>query len=214
MVFQKKSGKHILRKVDTEGYFELVQVIAAVRADKVSFWNITTAWLISGLPEKRQYLQLIFDDTRALDSVGLHYKAVDPTSVKKLTGKTHMESWEEISLFDAMSEIQKQPTPYPWFGKVLEQKSLSPGHFTTHIKAEVKSILLFKMTFHPGWKALVDDKKVETIMVSPGFVGIPVEPGDHRVSIKYKAPAIKNILLVFTILIFGVLIWLEKKKKI
>lgn len=210
----KTSGMHTVYKVATEGYFELVQTIATIRADKISYWNITTAWLHSDLPEKRQYLQLVFKDEPGGNAPALQYKVVNPLKLERVKSGEGMESSEELSVFKAMEEIRKRPTPYPWFGEVLEQKRISTGHYSTQVSAKEKCIVLFKMTYHPGWKALVDGKKTDTIMLSPGFVGIPIESGEHHVSIRYKPPIIKNILLGLTVLLFGVLIWLERKEKI
>ena len=33
---------------------------------------------------------------------------------------------------------------------------------------------LFKMTWHANWKAYVDGRRAATVMLSPGFVGVPL----------------------------------------
>jgi hypothetical protein len=46
--------------------------------------------------------------------------------------------------------------------------------------------VIFKMTWHPNWKAYVDGRLTETAMVSPGFVGVPVPAGHHALLVRYE----------------------------
>ena len=46
---------------------------------------------------------------------------------------------------------------------------------------------LFKMTWHPDWKASLDGQPRETSMLSPGFVGIPVPAGPPHPSLPLRA---------------------------
>ena len=41
---------------------------------------------------------------------------------------------------------------------------------------------LFKMTWHPDWVAYVDGEVRKTGMLSPGFIGMPVAPGQHTLA--------------------------------
>ena len=53
------------------------------------------------------------------------------------------------------------------------------------------SYVLFKMTWHPNWHATVDGRPASTAMLSPGFIGVPVSPGRHRVELRYDGSAWK-----------------------
>jgi uncharacterized membrane protein YfhO len=44
---------------------------------------------------------------------------------------------------------------------------------------------LFKMTWHPNWKAWLDGQPRETAMLTPGFVGVPVPAGRHTLLFRY-----------------------------
>ncbi len=46
--------------------------------------------------------------------------------------------------------------------------------------------VLFRMTWHPNWVAYVDGKVQPTAMLSPGFIGVPVSPGEHSILMRYE----------------------------
>jgi hypothetical protein len=46
--------------------------------------------------------------------------------------------------------------------------------------------VLFKMTWHPNWKAYVDGSLRETAMFSPGLVGVSVPAGRHTLLVRYE----------------------------
>ena len=49
-------------------------------------------------------------------------------------------------------------------------------------------MLFFSIPFDSGWKAEVDGKEVQPLMVNVGFTGIPLEAGEHTIQLKYKVP--------------------------
>src|SRR4030095_16281616 len=68
---------------------------------------------------------------------------------------------------------------------------------------------LFKMTWHPDWKASLDGQPRETAMLSPGFVGLPGPPGRHALAFRY-APgnwkpwmALAGVLAVLVMALVG-----------
>ncbi len=55
--------------------------------------------------------------------------------------------------------------------------------------------LMLKSTYHPGWRATVDGKPVETEMLAPSFVGLAVESGRHQAVLTYEPGALRLWLL-------------------
>jgi hypothetical protein len=51
--------------------------------------------------------------------------------------------------------------------------------------------VLFKMTWHPNWRAIVDGRPAVTAMLSPGFIGVPISPGRHTIEMRYEGSAWK-----------------------
>jgi hypothetical protein len=42
------------------------------------------------------------------------------------------------------------------------------------------------MTWHPNWRITIDGQPRPTVMLSPGFLGVAVDPGRHHVSAHYQ----------------------------
>jgi hypothetical protein len=54
--------------------------------------------------------------------------------------------------------------------------------------------VVFKVTYHPNWRALVDGQPAEVFMVSPSYVGVSIPAGTHFVSARYEPTPAKTPL--------------------
>jgi len=72
--------------------------------------------------------------------------------------------------------------------------------------------LVFRMSWHPNWKVLVDGMARPTVMLAPGFVGAALEPGRHQVVCRYQPDGVRAlfgfagiaaVLLFFAVEKFG-----------
>ncbi len=70
-------------------------------------------------------------------------------------------------------------------GEILNAKQ-SGEVYQAEFLATRPAWVLFKMTWHPGWKALLDGQPRETAMLSPGFAGVPVPQGRHTIVFRYQ----------------------------
>ena len=70
--------------------------------------------------------------------------------------------------------------------------------------------VLFKMTYHPKWLALVDGKIRSTVMLSPGFTGVPIESGRHEIELRYEPGRMRTVLLIAGIVVVLALARLER----
>ncbi len=61
---------------------------------------------------------------------------------------------------------------------------------------ESAATLVLKITYHPNWRVTVDDRVVETFMVSPGFIGLELPAGQHFVTARYVSTPLKTPLLL------------------
>lgn len=66
-----------------------------------------------------------------------------------------------------------------------------------------RSTLVLKVTYHPNWQVIVDGRPAETFMVSPSFVGVALEPGDHFVTAEYRATPAKTPLFWSGVLVLA-----------
>jgi uncharacterized membrane protein YfhO len=62
-------------------------------------------------------------------------------------------------------------------------------------------IVMLKATYDPRWVATVDGERVETQMIAPSFVGVPVPAGEHTVQFTYEKYPYSWPLLVLGVLV-------------
>lgn len=55
--------------------------------------------------------------------------------------------------------------------------------------------VLFRVSYHPFWRALVDGEEAEVFYTFPAFVAIPLDEGEHEVEIQYRQPSYVHPLL-------------------
>jgi hypothetical protein len=75
-------------------------------------------------------------------------------------------------------------------GSVVSERAAN-DEFRADIEAARPTYLLFKMTWHPNWRALIDGAPAPTVMLSPGFIGVHVPAGRHTVVLRYQGSAWK-----------------------
>lgn len=51
-----------------------------------------------------------------------------------------------------------------------------------------KKLLFFSIPYDKGWTATVDGIKVKPLRVNIGFMGLPLDPGKHEITLEYKQP--------------------------
>jgi hypothetical protein len=66
------------------------------------------------------------------------------------------------------------------------------------------------MTYHPKWLALVDGEIRSTVMLSPGFTGVPIESGRHEIELRYEPGRMRTALLIAGIVVALALARLER----
>ena len=101
---------------------------------------------------------------------------------------------ESRSVFDAPGAFVGEALP-PARGTLRDAtQTRQEGH--VRVDLEEPGVLLYKVTYHPGWQAFLYGKRVPTMQLTPGLVGVRVPAGEHELRIRYSAGARKLILLV------------------
>jgi hypothetical protein len=62
------------------------------------------------------------------------------------------------------------------------------------------ALVVLKESYHPGWRAEIDGQQARTLLVTPGFVAVAMEPGTHRVSFRFRPSALKVALFLLALL--------------
>jgi len=163
------------------GIFDVVDAFYAVKTNKFDFYDIVDRWLQSPWVANRQHLVLDF-----FGDANPALPRLDPD----------------------------QPLPaaatFPFPGTVLSE-SQETRTYRAQILANRASYVLFKMTWHKNWRATVDGAPVRTAMLSPGFVGIPIQPGRHAVEIAYRPEAWKSVLAFAGIFLALLAVFAERR---
>jgi len=77
------------------------------------------------------------------------------------------------------------------------------------VRLEQKSVLVAQTPFDRGWHAFQDGKPAAVLKVDAGLLGIMVDPGEHKVAMRYATPFLAHglALSLASLLIAGLAIW-------
>ncbi len=90
----------------------------------------------------------------------------------------------------------------PATGRVLVSKRQGEEYSAT-VETADPAFLLFKMSFHPGWRARVNGRETSTFLVTPGFLAIPVPEGKSGVVLRYEPERWRAFLLLLGLLLLA-----------
>jgi uncharacterized membrane protein YfhO len=85
------------------------------------------------------------------------------------------------------------------------------GRFGGDVHADRTAVVQLKASFDPRWTVTVDGRDAPTQMIAPGFVGVRVSPGDHRVLFVYHAYPFYWLLFAFAALVMVGLVFIERR---
>lgn len=167
------SGPFRVLQAPPSGTITLVQVPQSVYVDRRTFYDVNDAWLQSPWPAADAHL--------ALDYEGALPQLVRPR-------------------FGDLSALA-QPPPPTSCGTIVKQGG-SGESYRAEIDVRGECVALFKMTYHPNWRATVDRIARPTVMLSPGFIGVPVPAGRHTIDLRYEASFARPLLLILALPLF------------
>lgn len=163
-------GRHRLYQVETTGYFDLVDSNLAFSGERADFNPAALSWLASGLPAGKRYPAVFLDGSSG-------------------------EVARPQPLSDATSVIPETlNSTSPTRGEVLSEE-VGGNSYGAEVRVERDSMLLLKATYHPNWRAKIDGSEADTVMLMPGFVGVHLTPGNHRVQVEYQPRRLRTVLL-------------------
>jgi len=171
-----------LYQVPTTGYFDLVDVPAVFYGNTGNFYYPNNKWFVSQLPAQKQ-----------------HPIVELSTNIPANTHGLPVYSYAEVTdqLVSSLSKVQPS-------GGTLSNETISPNVYSVQAVVDRDCYLMLKTSYHPGWEVTVDEKKVAPVMLTPGFIGVPVTTGTHQVEFIYKPSSIRYplfclgaLLLVF-----------------
>src|SRR3989344_1165183 len=203
----KQFSPFYLYQMRSTGYFDIVSSNMQVKADKTNFINIVHVWQKSYSRLWNMH-PLITLENQSPPSPS--FKTISMTDEANYTA-----NGKELNIF------ADYPLTFPEAtvsGKTIDFSNDKPGSHHTY-KGEVtipegctNCFTLFKMTYHPGWKATLDGKESEIYPIFPFFMSLPTSPGKHTVEFTYQPSNLKIAIIIFEIFIFLFVIFKNKIK--
>lgn len=103
--------------------------------------------------------------------------------------------------------------------KISNQKNITPALVSrinpntvlVDIETGEKGFLILTDSFYPGWKAYVDEKKVEIFPANLLFRGIELKPGKHNVRFSFEPESFYLGIFIASLSAISILVLLRKK---
>jgi hypothetical protein len=80
-------------------------------------------------------------------------------------------------------------------GRVLSEERDGAAH-GARVELDEPGTVVFRSSFHPGWRVWVDGVRASSRAVVPGFLAVDVPQGRHDVRVRYRPGAGKTALLL------------------
>ena len=177
------AGRYRIFDAPPAGYFDVVEVNAWTTASKSTFYDLNQRWLHSNWPEQRTHWVLDF-------------RGNPPRGLPRLP---------------AGGQLPPAPAPNSGAGWVRNERQ-NGEIYDASLEISRASFALFKMTWHPNWVAYVDGRPQRTVMLTPGFIGVAVDPGPHQIRLRYEPGTWKLWLAIFGLLASAALAFAERSK--
>jgi hypothetical protein len=162
------------------GYFELVGEPEVVEAGApVEHRKLFKRWLRQGYPKGAKFLRL-----------------PDPIQSRGISLPKSNLAHEDAG----MGELGSVERPFTIDRRrrgTLSDERVELDGYGTHADVWNDDVwLLLKVTPHPYWRAEVDGEPAPLYTLSPAFMGLAIDPGEHDVRFTFRAPAWQKFLLL------------------
>lgn len=184
--FLEPAGRHgrlQVYRAPGGGYFDLVRVPYSARVDKDSLYDVNDPWLQSDWVGKRQHVRLDFVSDALPELPRLESTATLPA----------------LEAAEALGEIRGE--------------AQSGEAYSAQVRADQPCHLLFKMTYHPNWRVLVNGEPRATVALTPGMLAVALNPGEYRVECRYE-PEVWRTPLLLAGLLAGLLLLVGERRGI
>ncbi len=176
-------GRFRLSQIETSGYFDIGSSNLLVSTQKTNIQNIIHLWLASDLPGRKEF--------PSLDLIG---KEPDlPYTLRLKLSDNFFPPPLSYPLLD-------RPEP---LGKIVSESVIGNHKFLAKIEVDQNCrncLVVFKMTYHPNWRAFLDGQPAQELMVFPSFLATKVGPGSHEISFEYRPSSLKIPLVCLGIM--------------
>lgn len=180
-------GPYKLAEVKTSGYFDIITSNLLVESNKENLFNFTHLWFRSDLANKKEFPTLKLTN----GTPDLPYT----TKIKLVDNNLYQKEGLLSSLYSLSYPLAPQPAVLG----TIEAENIVAETYRGKIQVNKdcqNCLIIFKMTYHPDWEAIIDGQIAEKIMVFPSFIAVKASQGTHEVSFRYQPSSTKMILLI------------------
>ncbi len=121
------------------------------------------------------------DASRALEWVVQH--GADPRAASTVVVDEGLPSYVCVSTSDCSALGTS-------VSATVREASFLPGRSLARVLAPRGGLLVVNDVLYPGWVATVDGETVPIYRANYLFMGVPVPPGEHAVTLEYRPPAV------------------------
>ena len=163
----------------------LVRSDLLVRAEGLDMDGFTIAWFLSGLHAVAQYPSM---------DVGL-----GPAPPEELYERVVRVTDRDVEVLEGLPGTTHQA-----LGRIAGVESGSrPAERRVSVEVTAEGAWLWiGHSWHPQWRATVDDRPAPVTMLTPGVLGLPLTPGTHDVAVWWYVPAWRGPWAVFNALAY------------
>lgn len=138
-----------------------------------------------------------------------YLEAGDEVEMKSETDSESMDAIAYTFSFEALKKMEERLST-----SSLKLTKWKDGYLKGKISADSDGVLFTSIPYDPGWKLMVDGKKMETREVFGGFMGVSLPRGEHEISLRFEAEGARFALLVsVTAVLFFVLLCIFRKRE-
>lgn len=97
---------------------------------------------------------------------------------------------------------------------IHKNDAFATSHVTGTITLKQPKILCLSIPYSKGWRAYVDGKRANLMQANTMYMGLTLEPGNHKIELIYETPGMKTGLIISGIgaVILTILILLRRHK--
>jgi hypothetical protein len=163
-------GRFWLYQVEnTTGFFEVVPTGQTYAGNRDDFSDAMLGWMRQPWPSRAAHPIITLEDQRGAAEEVRRLAELGSTQPGLLLG-----------------------TPS---GRVLEEH-VAPDSYTSRVEIDHPSLVMLKVSYHPGWRVTVDGDPAQPVMLAPSHIGVPVQSGTHVIRFEYLSSPYRRALLI------------------
>jgi hypothetical protein len=103
-------------------------------------------------------------------------------------------------LFSSQHFLPLDSSSQPVQGRINESRWTQES-VQAVVSLDEAALVVFKIGYHPRWELLVDGKRHKTLRVTPGFIGVEIPKGEHRLDLQYRPLRLRSLLFFLCLLL-------------